>query len=308
MRRAREAVGVLAVLAVLATAGCGATSTAGTSPAGGSPGPRPENSAGRSRPPSPAGTPAPPPQPAPGPARVVLARFHAADGSVITLARFLGDATFRLHGGSQDPGYPALATLHAGPAIRAGERRRLVAAFNSGFRLSAGAGGYEQEGHVITPLVRGMASLVIDQSGTATIGVWRDGLPRPGEAVESVRQNLTLLVSHGRVAASAADWQSWGATLGGGEYVARSALGQDAAGHLIFAGSMSASPADLAAALVHAGARDAMELDINPEWVQLDVAARPGHALIAAIPGQVRPASQYLAGWTRDFITVLSAP
>jgi hypothetical protein len=149
---------------------------------------------------------------------------------------------------------------------------------------------------------------VIDRSGAAVIGVWGHGLPRPGEAVQSVRQNLSPLVRNGQVAPIAADWQLWGATLGGGEFVARSALGQDAAGRLIFAGSNSASPAALGEALVHAGARIAMELDINPEWVQLDVARHPGRRLIAAIPGQQRPADQYLFGWTRDFITVLTAP
>jgi hypothetical protein len=29
-------------------------------------------------------------------------------------------------------------------------------------------------------------------------------------------------------------------------------------------------------------------------------------AVALAVPGQVRPASQYLAGWTRDFLTVLT--
>ena len=67
---------------------------------------------------------------------------------------------------------------------------------------------------------------------------------------------------------------------------------------------MSASPAGLAAALSRAGARIAMELDINPEWVQFDVARRPGGPLRAAIRGQQRPANQFLAGWARDFIAV----
>jgi hypothetical protein len=48
-----------------------------------------------------------------------------------------------------------------------------------------------------------------------------------------------------------------------------------------------------------------MELDINPEWVQLDVASRPGGPLRTAVPGQIRPADQFLWGWSRDFITVL---
>lgn len=243
--------------------------------------------------------------PAPIPTTVTISRFHAADGAVITLAVFGGPVSYRLHGGSQDPGYPAISGLRGGPRVKGAERRRLLAAFDGGFQLSTGAGGYEQEGRVVRPLLRGMASLVIDQSGAAAIGSWGEQLPRPGELVYSVRQNLTLLVSDGRVAAAAADWAQWGATLGGGEYVARSALGQDAAGRLIYAGSMYASPADLAEALVSAGARTAMELDINPEWVQLDVAVKPGKRLAAAIPGQARPADQYLVGWTRDFITVL---
>jgi len=71
---------------------------------------------------------------------------------------------------------------------------------------------------------------------------------------------------------------------------------------------MSATPQDLAVALARSGARIAMELDINPEWVQLAVARVPGGSLAAAVPGQVRPADQYVTGWTRDFITVLAPP
>ena len=82
--------------------------------------------------------------------------------------------------------------------------------------------------------------------------------------------------------------------------------GENAAGQLMYAASMSASPADLAKALAKGGAVVAMELDINPEWVQLDAASRPGGPLRARIPGQHRPASQYLTGWTRDFIAVLA--
>jgi hypothetical protein len=158
---------------------------------------------------------------------------------------------------------------------------------------------------VIAPLQAGLASLVIDTSGHAQIGAWGNGVPSPGIAVYSVRQCLGLLVSGGQPSSSASDWTIWGATLGGGEYVARSALGETASGDLVYAGSMSTSPADLAAALVSAGAVSAMELDINPEWVQLDVASQPGGQLSAPIPGQNRPANQYLVGWTRDFITVL---
>jgi hypothetical protein len=69
---------------------------------------------------------------------------------------------------------------------------------------------------------------------------------------------------------------------------------------------MRTTPADLAEALIQSGARTAMELDINPEWVQFDAARKPGGPLAAEVPGQHRPAGQYLAGWTRDFIAVLA--
>jgi hypothetical protein len=302
----RRAGGLAAALAVLAAAGCG---PAGNPHRAGHTSGRPSSRV--TQPPAAAATshsPTAAPSPSPVPGRVTLSHFRAAGGTRVTLATFRGAVRYRLHGGSADPGYPAISGLRGGPAVHGAERHALLAAFNGGFLLSVRAGGYEQEGHLISPLARGVASLVIDRSGTATIGRWGHGLPRPGEAVYSVRQNLRLLVSRGHPTAAAANWGVWGSTLGGGEYVARSALGQDAAGNLIYAASMSASPAALATALVHVGAQRAMELDINPEWVQLDVARQPGGRLRAAIPGQARPPGQYLSGWTRDFITVLARP
>ena len=244
-------------------------------------------------------------RPRPVPPRVTVTRMRTPDGSVMTVATFSGPLTYVLHDGSEDPGLAA-GRVKAGPAVRGTERRRLLAAFNGGFKLSQGVGGYEQEGHVAAALRRGLTSLVIDRSGRARIGIWGHGVPAPGEAVYSVRQNLPPLVLHGKPTKAAADWGLWGSTLGGGEYVARSALGQDAAGDLVYAASMSATPADLASVLAYAGAQIAMELDINPEWVQLDVASRPGGRLHAAIGGQNRPTNQFLLGWARDFITVVA--
>ena len=239
------------------------------------------------------------------PARVSFSRVKAPDGSVVTLATFSGAVRYVLHDGSQDPGALAGA-VQAGPKITGVGRSQLIAAFNGGFLMKAKAGGYEQERHVAMPLRAGLASLVIDTSGRARIGVWGQTVPAPGEDVYSVRQNLSLLVSGGTPTAESYLWPQWGSTLDNIEYVARSAIGQNAAGDLIYAASMSTTPEDLAWALEHAGAKVAMELDINPEWVQLDAATRPGGQLKAEIPGQHRPANQYLTGWTRDFIAVLA--
>ena len=237
---------------------------------------------------------------------VAVSRVQTADGSVVTVAIFHGPVQFVLHNGSRDPGSRYSGLLHAGPVITGAERQRLLAAFNGGFLLSSHSGGYEQEGHVIRGLRTGLGTVVIDRSGHARVGVWGGGLPVPGEAVYSARQNLGPLLIDGRPAANVALWHQWGGTLAHAEYVARSALGQDSAGDLLYAASMSTIPADLASALARHGARSAMELDINPAWVQLDTARSPGGPLTAAVLGQVRPASQYLTGWTRDFIAVVA--
>ena len=242
-------------------------------------------------------------------------RSRRSDGDLVTVLRFhAGLVRYALHVGWIDPpaGGAALPA-DAQPAIGRHEHARLLAAFNGGFLMGAGClpcgvGGMEVAGRVLVPLVSGMTSLVLDRNGGASMGVWGHGFPPAGSAVYSVRQCLPPLVSGGRASPDAGDISAWGATLGGGDLTARSAVGIDARGNVLYAGSMSALPSDLADALVSAGALTAMELDINPEWVQADTARSPGGRLRAAVPGQHRPADQYLSGWTRDYVTVLAGP
>lgn len=244
-----------------------------------------------------------PAKPLPVPS-VSVSRMTAGDGSLVTVATFSGPVRYALYDGSSDP-YVRPGVLRDQTAVAGAARSHLLAAFNGGFKMVAYAGGYQQEGHVLYPLRDGLASLIISRAGQAHIGVW----PHADQDKDaySVRQNLPPLVLDGKPTTASYDWGLWGATLGGGEYVARSALGQAADGDLMYAGSMSASPYDLARTLAEHGARTAMELDINPAWVQLDVARHPGGALHASVYGQYRPADQYLYGWTRDFVAVLGA-
>jgi hypothetical protein len=72
---------------------------------------------------------------------------RTTDGAATTVAVFRGPVRFVLHNGSQDPGWAAsVKGVRYGPAVGSAERRHLLAAFNGGFRLSAGAGGYERRG------------------------------------------------------------------------------------------------------------------------------------------------------------------
>jgi hypothetical protein len=230
-------------------------------------------------------------------------------GHVVTIFRFRAVHThFGLHVGSADPPRGgAVVGADAGSSIGPDEAPVLLAAFNGGFEASAGAGGFQLNGQTLVPLQDGYASLVIDTDGTAHVGIWGQNLPTGDEQVASVRQNLAPLISGGKVAQNIGDIAAWGATLGGGAAVARSSLAEDGAGNLLYAASMDALPADLAGALISAGAVTAMELDINPEWVQLAVASTPGGTLEPGVPGQNRPGDQYQVGWSRDFVTVLAA-
>jgi hypothetical protein len=242
-----------------------------------------------------------PPPPPPPPPKVTVTHTYTPDGARVTVAIFSGAVKYVLHNGSEDPG-SAISGVTAGPSVSGAEQRVLLGAFNGGFKLSASAGGYMQEGHVAARLLSGYASFVINRNGAARVTIWPSG----SSGAYSVRQNLQPLVEHGRPTSAASDWTIWGATLGGGSRVARSAVGEAANGDIVYVASMSAVPIDLARAMTRYGVQTGMELDINPEWVQLDVASHPGGSLYAAIPGQVRPADQYLSGWTRDFITVLA--
>ena len=212
-----------------------------------------------------------------------------------------------LHSGTIDAG---TAGWRYGPSVAGLERRRLVAAFNGGFRLSVGVGGFASYGHVAVPLRDGLGSIVIYADGTTNIGAWHAGVPAGGRPVASVRQNLPLLLDHGRVASSVDCVSCWGATLGGVSDPARSALGITAGGRLIWAGGEHLTVAQLSGALAAAQVARAVELDINPEWVAGYVYGhRGGQGPLAPIPivdGQPGIPGQFLAPWSRDFFTVVA--
>jgi Phosphodiester glycosidase len=229
---------------------------------------------------------------------VTLVRF---DQSVVQLA---------LHAGSLDPGGSG---WRYGDAVGRAEVHHLVAAFNGGFRLNTGAGGFFSQGRNSVPLQRGLASAVTYSDGTTQIGAWHEGVPAAGKPIFSVRQNLPLLVNHGRPAATVGSCarSCWGATLGGGVNVARSALGITSDGALVYAAGPSLSPATLADAMAGAGVQRAMELDINPEWVAGYVNAHHGArppAAVPLVPGQSGIAGQFLQPYSRDFFTIVARP
>lgn len=237
-----------------------------------------------------------------------VAWISRSPSGVAMVAFRQADLQLRLHSGTTDAG-----TLgwRYGPVIGRSELRHLVAAFNGGFRLNVGAGGFESYGRVAAPLTGGLGSVVTYIDGTTDIGSWNKEVPAPGRAVASVRQNLPLLIDHGTPASTLGCLSCWGATLGGVSDPARSALGIQADGHLVWAGAEHATVTDIADALLNAGVVRAVELDINPEWV---AGYLYGHrsgggaplAPVPVVPGQNGIPGQYLAPWSRDFFTIVT--
>jgi hypothetical protein len=235
-----------------------------------------------------------------------------------------------LHAGSVEPS--AVGGWRYGPSVGRAERRVLVAAFNGGFKMRDARGGWRSEGRTITPLVRGGASVVIYRDGGVDIGAWGTEVPQPGRRVASVRQNLQLLVDHGRALLTHPRGQAqldawWGHAFQGQPLIARSALGVTATGALVWAAGDRTTVAALARALIHAGATRALELDINAPLVRGFLFSSPGlvltshHGRTAVVPlvvGQrqllhdparfdpaIAPHCTYLSACSRDFFTVL---
>jgi hypothetical protein len=199
---------------------------------------------------------------------------------------------------------PSVALPRGPMEVPAASRSRLLATFNSAFKLSDSGGGFAFGGRTYAPMRAGMATLVKYTNGTVDIRAWRGGTQVPA-SVDFARQNLPLVVDGGRPNPNLSDGPEWGATLGNAIRVWRSGLGIDRAGNLIYAAANDQTVASLAAILIRAGAVRAMELDINSYWVTFNMYGEPRAGRpTALLPGMTRPVTRYLTPDDRDFIAV----
>ncbi len=218
--------------------------------------------------------------------------------------------SLRLFAGTQEPGGGGWQYQSPVPNALLSS---FVAAFNSGFRLDQSRGGYYANGKTASPLRDGAASLVIYGDGSAKVGVWgRDAAMSP--AVESVRQNLELIVDNGQpVPNLLTDSNShWGFTVSNKVLVWRSGVGVTANGAVVYAAGSGLSVASLADILARAGAVRAMELDINSSWVNFFYYNPPAGQPASPANGQrllndmSRSPSRYFSTDERDFFGVFS--
>ena len=207
-----------------------------------------------------------------------------------------------LYPGIQEPNValPSRGPEEVPPSMRG----KLVATFNSGFKLLDSGGGFVSGGHTYAPLRNGVATIVRHRSGAIDVNAWTAG-PRAPSDVVYARQNLPLIVDGGRPNPNLSDGPEWGATLGNAIRVWRSSVGVDRYGNLIYAAANDQTVGSLAQIMIRAGAVRAMEMDINVYWDSFITYRQPG-AIGAAnlIPSMARSTQRYLTPDDRDFFAV----
>ncbi len=214
--------------------------------------------------------------------------------------------SFQLRPGAQDPGP---GNWKAASWIPPGTRTGLLATFNGGFKLNSAGGGFYLNGASKGALVNGAASVVYYRNGTIKIGAWGSEVQMTPDVV-GVRQNLKLLVDHGKIptAVNQNVLSTWGATLGGGYYVWRSGIGITQGGRIIFVYGPALNVQDLATLLRRAGAVEALQLDINPFWMSFESYQAHGHPSdprpVNLLPTQQQSAYRYYSVYSRDFTVV----
>jgi hypothetical protein len=210
--------------------------------------------------------------------------------------------TISLYAGRLEPSVelPSRGPMEVPPTARG----RLLASFNSGFKLVDANGGWALNGHTYAPLHDGQATFVRYADGRYDVISWHGGADVPGDVVFA-RQNLPLIVSSGRPSPTLNDSAEWGATLGNAVQVWRSGIGVDRRGNLIYAAANYQTVGSLAEVLIHAGAVRAMELDINSYWTSFNFYALPGARQPTKLLEEMeRPAERYLTPDDRDFFAV----
>jgi len=202
---------------------------------------------------------------------------------------------------------PAVTLPSRGAMEVPGEfRHKLLATFNSGFKLGDSRGGWGYHGHAYAPMREGQATFVRYSDGRYDVISWHSGPSLPRN-VEFARQNLPLIIEGGRPTSRLANGAEWGATVGNAVRVWRSGLGVDAKGNLLYAAANDQTVGSLAHILIHAGAVRAMELDINSYWISFNTYAAPGGLQPSKLLSETeRPAERYLTPDDRDFFAVYS--
>ena len=180
-----------------------------------------------------------------------------------------------------------------------------VAGLNGGFLMRDSQGGYQFGDTVYKKLKDGKASLVTYKDGSLDVVEWGRDYVRNG--IQSVRQNMELIVDGGVSQVVDEDQSKWGWVwkgVGSGKnLVWRSAIGVRQDGSVVYVIGAAMSAKSLGDVLVRAGAERAILLDMNEAYANgfLYGPYKNGKKLDAASP---RSPERFWLPSERDFIAV----
>ena len=236
------------------------------------------------------------------PIRFATIRPDPADRGVLAYVAWIDHTRTRL---ALYPGYanPPTAAPRGSGEVPHGQRWRLLATFNAGFKWRAGPAGFLVNGRADEPLLRGLGTVVAHPDGRVDIVRWHGPSTLP--TLTLARQNLRLLVDNGRPDPNVGNVALWGTTLGGSPAVWRTSIGIDRHGNLLYAAADYQTPSSLATLMIRIGAVRAIELDINPEWASFNgYARRGGRSPIKLVPNPQESSARWLYPDSRDFFAV----
>jgi hypothetical protein len=230
-------------------------------------------------------------------------RPDAAHGSVVAAAAWLNQRLVitKAFAGTKEPDRDPSRSARVPTSLRS----RLVADFNSGFKMVDANGGVVLDRRFVAPLRDGAASVVIHRDGRVSVDRWgRDA--RLSADVVSVVQSLDLVVDHGSVVAGLDTNRDarWGSARSQFQYTWRSGLGTDNAGDLIYVAGDELTLATLAEAMHEAGITRGMQLDIHTDMVSFNYFATPNAAPKRLLPALASPPYRYLSADLRAFFAV----
>ncbi len=180
---------------------------------------------------------------------------------------------------------------------------KLLAAFDGGFQYKDGAYGMIVGNTTYLPLQNDLGTVVGYKDGS--LKMFKYTGQDLGPNVEFIRQNCPILVDNGEVAVNdAANKALWGRTPTTDIYTWRSGMGLDKNGNLIFAVGNNVSATTLGVALKMAGAQEAIQLDINPNWVRFNIFQTNGNGTYKSttLTHDLKDGSTaYLNGYEKDF-------
>jgi hypothetical protein len=186
------------------------------------------------------------------------------------------------------------------------QSNRLIAAFDGGFQYRDGQYGMIVGDKTYLPLQTDLGTVVGYKNGTIKIVNYTG--QNLGQNVAFVRQNCPILIENGHMAVEdIKNKKLWGRTLTSDIYTWRTGMGITDKGNLLFAVGNNLTPGTLATALKMAGAKNAIQLDINPNWVRFNIFSPLGNGKYNSIPltKELKDGSvSYLNGYSKDFFYI----